>query len=113
MKLLQSRVAKGTKQHSEFLTEHAKRSCLLDCLYSVLDAQFGEDVADMTFDRIDGNDQFLGNFLVGCAACQQLQDLQFSLTQGLRQWLSFGEFSHVCMHHTFLLKDAKQHVQIK
>src|SRR5258708_1233092 len=34
-------------------------------LYAVVDAQFGEDMADMAFDRIDGDDQFLGNLLIG------------------------------------------------
>ena len=39
------------------------------CACLVAYAQFGEDVADMAFDRIDGNDEFLGNLPVGNALC--------------------------------------------
>jgi hypothetical protein len=31
---------------------------------SILHAQFGEDVADMAFGGINGNDQFLGNIQI-------------------------------------------------
>ena len=97
----------------EFLIEQAKVACLPDRLYSVLHAQFGEDMADMAFDGIDGNHQFLGNLLVGCTMCQQLQNLQFSLTQGLWQWLGFGGLSQLLyMRLALLRKGGKQCVEI-
>ena len=66
-----------------FLSQKIKFSCLPYCSDAVIHAQFGEDMTDMAFDRIDGNDQLLGNFLVGCPTLQQAQNLSFSLTQWL------------------------------
>src|SRR5438270_6020988 len=72
-------------KRSGLLIKEAKFSCLPDSLHTVVDAQFREDMAHMSFDGIKGNHQFLGNLLVGCPTSQQLQDLSFSLTQWLRQ----------------------------
>src|SRR5258708_21021106 len=67
-------------KRSGLLIKQTEFSCLPDGLYAVVDAQFGEDMTDMAFDGINDNDQFLGNLLVRCAACEQLQDLQLSFT---------------------------------
>src|SRR5260370_23769071 len=78
---------------SGLLIKQTEFSCLPDGLYAVVDAQFGEDMADMAFDGIDDNHQLLSNLLVGCAACEQLEDLQFSLTQGIEQRLHLRTLS--------------------
>ena len=48
-----------------FLTQQAEELCLPGRLQSVLHAQFGEDMAHMAFDSIDGNHQLLRNLLIG------------------------------------------------
>ncbi len=40
--------------------------------------QFLEDMGHMTFDGIQGDYQPIGNLLVGVAASDQLEDLQFA-----------------------------------
>src|SRR4051794_35697515 len=52
----------------DLLIQQAKLSCLCYRLDPVLHTQFREDTADMAFDRINDNDQFLRNLLVGCTA---------------------------------------------
>src|SRR6266704_7021454 len=99
---------KPCKKSSGLLTQQATFPCLSDRLYTVADAQFGEDMTDMAFDGIEGNDQFLSNLLVGCSEGYQLQNFQFSLTQRLRKPLSLGGlFSH-SMGLTLLLKGGKE-----
>src|SRR5260370_1158296 len=80
-------------KRSGLLIKQTEFLCLPDGLYAVVDAQFGEDMADMAFDGIDDNHQLLSNLLVGSAACHQLQDLKFSLTQGIKQRLRLSVLS--------------------
>src|SRR5260370_23075628 len=80
-------------KRSGLLIKQTEFLCLPDGLYTVVDAQFGENMADMAFDGIEDNHQFVGNFQVGCPACQQLQHLQFPLTQGIEQRLHLRTFS--------------------
>src|SRR5258708_11802605 len=63
---------------SGLLIEQTKFSCLPDSLYTVGDAQFGEDMTDMAFDGMECNDELLCNLLVRCTVCQQLEHLKFS-----------------------------------
>src|SRR5712692_1630642 len=90
------------------INEQAKLLCLPYRLNSVLYTQLGEDVADMAFDSVDDNHQFLRNLQVGCSACQQLQDLQFSLTQWLWQLVGLSRYMGLAL----LLKSSKQCVEI-
>ena len=41
----------------------------------------------MSLDGVNGNDQLLGNFLVGSASSHQMEHFKFAVTQGLDQWL--------------------------
>jgi len=53
-----------------FLIQQAEFLCSPYRLDSILHVQFSKDVADMAFDGINDNHQFVGNFQVGCTACQ-------------------------------------------
>ena len=99
-------------KRSGLLIEQTEFSCLPDGLYSVLHPQFCEDIANMAFDGIDGNHQLLPNLLIGSAACNQLENLQFSLTQRLWKWLGLCSLSCLRICHTLLLKGGQQGVQI-
>jgi hypothetical protein len=57
------------KRNSDLLIQQAKLSCLLGRLYPIVHSQLGEDLADMPFDGIGSNHQFLGNVLVGYSLC--------------------------------------------
>ncbi len=49
---------------SGLLVEETKLACLSGRLHTVLHVQFGKNVTDMAFDRINGNDQCLRNLLI-------------------------------------------------
>ena len=49
--------------------EQVQCSRSYDRLCAILDTQFAEDVAGMPLDSVDGNDQRLGDLLVGGAGC--------------------------------------------
>ena len=57
------------------------------CLRAILYVQFVEDIARMSLDGVNGNDQLLGNFLVGSASSHQMEHFKFAVTQGLDQCL--------------------------
>jgi hypothetical protein len=94
-------------------SQQAKLSCLPDCLYAVVDAQFGEDVADMAFDGINDNHQLLRNLLVGCSTCEQLEHLSFSFAQWLWQLVGLSGLFRSHLVLALLLKCGKERVQIE
>ena len=57
------------------------------CLRAILYVQFVEDIARMSLDGVNGNDQLLGNFLVGSPSRHQLEHFTFAVTQGLDERL--------------------------
>src|SRR5260370_29133215 len=69
-------------------------------------------MADVALDGIIGNNQFLGNLLVGGPLGEQLQDLQLSFTQGFWQLVSPGRTFCRCPGLALLLKCSKQGVEI-
>src|SRR5437588_8931667 len=94
-------------ESSGFLTQQAKLSCLYYRLHPIRYTQFGEDVADMAFDGINSNHQFLRDLLVGCAVRQQLENLEFSFAQGLGQRLGLYSLLYLGPCHAPPLKGCK------
>src|SRR5260370_17424966 len=68
-------------KRSGLLIKQTEFLCLPDGLYAVVDAQFGEDMADMAFDGIDDNHQLFSNLLVGIAPSHPLPAPTFHPTQ--------------------------------
>jgi len=51
------------------------------------DIELTVDVVQVFFHRFRRYEQFGGNFLVAQSLCQQIQDFEFAIGQGLNQWL--------------------------
>src|SRR5260221_7978119 len=64
--------------HLEFIGEQVQGTSPCYRLDAVMHPQFLEDMGHMTFDGIQGDHQHLSNLLVGVAACDQLEHVQFA-----------------------------------
>jgi hypothetical protein len=64
-------------------------------LGAALDGEFAKDVVEMLFDRAEGHNQILRNFLIRIAGRYSPQDFQLALAQGFKQplWGS-SSFTH-------------------
>ena len=68
--------------------EQVEFSGACERLGAIGDYEFGQEVFDMTFGRIEANDQVIRDLLVGKALCHKLEHFLFTGTQRIRQRLA-------------------------
>ncbi len=54
------------------LRQQVQRSCASHCLRTAMDIEFAIDVVEMRFDGADGDDELLGDCLIGHASGKTL-----------------------------------------
>lgn len=68
--------------------EQVEFSGACERLGAIGDYEFGQEVFDMTFGRIEANDQVIRDLLVRKALCHKLEHFLFTGTQRIRQRLA-------------------------
>ena len=63
-----------------------------DGLGAALDTQFAIDAAGVSLDRVQRDDELVGNGLVGEPLADEVQDIELAWGEGVGEWLSMGEW---------------------
>ena len=66
--------------------------CCGDCLAAVVHVQLAIDVLEVGFDGVDRDAQGLGDFLVGLALGEEVQDVEFAIAEGFYEGFRLHSF---------------------
>ena len=70
--------------------EQAKLASPRDGLGAALDAQLAIDAAGVSLDRVQRDDELLGDVLVGETLADEVEDVELAWGEGVGEWLSVG-----------------------